>query len=206
MTNLWRNIPLAICLIAAMQSVAAETAPDTLIKGITSDVIAAIKQDKDIQAGNTAKIDALVQAKILPYFDFERATREAVGFNWRQATPEQRSELTAQFRTLLMRTYSGTLTSYRDQIIRFKPVHMAPADTDVTVQSEVEQSGAPAIGIDYELERTDSGWKIFDVSVDGVSLIANYRTTFDEEVRNHGIDRLIQVLASKNRGAKPAPG
>jgi phospholipid transport system substrate-binding protein len=206
MTNLWRNIPPAICLIAATQSFAAETAPDALIKGITSDVIAAIKQDKDIRAGNTAKIDALVQAKILPYFDFERATREAVGFNWRQATPEQRSELTAQFRTLLMRTYSGTLASYRDQIIRFKPVHMTPADTDVTVQSEVEQSGSPAIGIDYELERTDSGWKIFDVSVDGVSLIANYRTTFDEEVRNHGIDGLIQVLASKNRGAKPAPG
>ena len=206
MTNLWRNIPLAICLIAAAQSFAAETAPDALIKGITSDVIAAIKRDKGIQAGNTAKIDALVETRILPYFDFERATREAMGVGWRQATPAQQSQLVAQFRTLLVRTYSGTLASYRDQVIDFKPLHMAPGDTEVTVQSEVEQSGAPAIGIDYELERTDSGWKIFDVSVDGVSLIANYRTTFDEEVRTHGIDGLIQVLASKNRETKPASG
>jgi phospholipid transport system substrate-binding protein len=206
MTNLWRNIPLAICLVVATQSFAAETAPDALIKGITSDVIAAIKRDKGIQAGNTAKINALVETRILPYFDFERATREAMGVGWRQATPEQQSQLVAQFRTLLVRTYSGTLASYRDQAIQFKPVHMAPADTEVTVQSEIRESGSPAIGIDYELEKTGSGWKIFDIAVDGVSLIANYRTSFDEEVRNHGVDGLIQVLASKNRGAKPASG
>jgi phospholipid transport system substrate-binding protein len=199
-------MPLAICLVAATQSFAAETAPDALIKGITSDVIAAIKQDKGIRAGNTAKIDALVEAKILPYFDFERATREAMGVSWRQATPEQRSQLVAEFRTLLVRTYSGTLASYRDQVIDFKPVHMAPGDTEATVQSDIRESGSPAIGIDYELEKTDSGWKMFDIAVDGVSLIANYRTSFDEEVRNHGVDGLLRVLASKNRGAKPASG
>ena len=148
MTNTWRNMLLAICLIAGTQSFAAETAPDALIKGITSDVIAAIKQDKDIQAGSVANINALVEARILPYFDFERATREAMGFNWRQATPEQQSQLTAEFRTLLTRTYSGTLASYRDQVIEFKPLHMAPGDTEVTVRSEIRQSGSPAIGVE----------------------------------------------------------
>ena len=111
MTNPWRNMLLAICLIAGTQSFAEDTAPDALVKGITADVIAAIRQDKGIQAGNMAKINALVEARILPHFDFERATREAMGFNWRQATPEQRSRLTGEFRTLLTRTYSGTLAS-----------------------------------------------------------------------------------------------
>jgi phospholipid transport system substrate-binding protein len=206
MASMWRTMLLAVCLVAGTQSFAGETAPDALIKGITSDVIAAIKQDKGIQAGNMAKIDALVEARILPYFDFQRATRTAMGFNWRQATPEQRSRLTAEFRALLVRTYAGTLASYRDQLVEFRPFHMAPGDSEVTVRSQIRQSGSPAIAVEYDLERTDSGWKIFDVRVDGMSLIATYRTSFEEEVRNHGVDGLIRVLASKKRGTKPAAG
>jgi phospholipid transport system substrate-binding protein len=206
MSNILRNVLLAICLVAATRSFAQETAPDALIKGITSDVIAAIKHDKGIQAGNMAKIDALVDARILPYFDFERATRTAMGFNWRQATAEQRSRLTAEFRALLVRTYAGTLASYRDQVVRFSPLHRAPGDSEVTVRSQIRQSGSPAVAVDYDLEKTDSGWKIFDVRVDGMSLIATYRTSFDEEVRNHGVDGLIHALMDKNHGTKPAAG
>src|SRR6266436_4366979 len=195
-----------VLALAAPVSAADELAPDALVKTISLEVIAAIRQDKDIQAGNPNKIAGLVEAKILPHFDFAHTTRIAMGANWRRASSEQREQLVREFRTLLVRTYSGALANYRDQVIEFKPLRAQAGDAQVTVRSEVRQSGAQAVSIDYEMEKTDSGWKIYDVRIGGVSLAATYRDTFAEEIRNHGIEGLIDSLSNKNRqnDARPA--
>jgi phospholipid transport system substrate-binding protein len=193
------RIGLLASLLAAPVAVAEEVAPDALIKGVSEEVIAVIRQDKDLQAGDPAKIHALVEAKILPHFDFRRTTQIALGANWRRATPEQQEQLVREFRTLLVRTYSGALASYRDQTIEFKPLRARAGDSEVTVRSLVKQSGTEPIAIEYDMEKGASGWKVFDVRVGGMSLVANYRSTFAEEVRNHGIEGLIAVLSSKNR-------
>lgn len=181
-------------------------APDALVKGVTQDVIAIVKQDKDIQSGNTKKTIALVEQKVLPHFNFTRMTALAMGINWRKATPDQQQMLVDQFRTLLVRTYSTALTSYRNQVIDFKPLRAQPADTDVTVRSEVRQSGAEAVTIDYSMEKTPSGWKVYDVVVGGVSLVTTYRETFANEVRNAGVDGLIKTLSDKNRQLQTKSG
>jgi len=186
-------------LLVAPPANAQGTAPDVLVKGITMDVIAIIKQDKDIQAGNSRKISALVEQKILPQFNFARMTQIAMAVNWRRATPDQRKQLTEQFETLLVRTYSNALSLYRDQVIEFKPLRARPEDTDVTVRSEIRQSGAQAVTLDYDMEKTPNGWKVYDVKVGGVSLITNYREDFANQIRAGGIDGLIKALASKNR-------
>ena len=181
-------------------------APDVLVKGVTQDVIAIVKQDKDIQSGNTKKTIALVEQKVLPHFNFTRMTALAMGINWRKATPDQQQMLVDQFRTLLVRTYSTALTSYRNQAIDFKPLRAQPADTDVTVRSEVRQSGAEAVTIDYSMEKTPSGWKVYDVVIGGVSLVTTYRETFANEVRNAGVDGLIKTLSDKNRQLQTKSG
>lgn len=179
---------------------AQETAPDALVKRISDDVIAAIRQDKEIQAGSAAKIRSLVEAKILPYFDDRRATQIALGANWRRATPEQQERLVREFRTLLVRTYSGALASYRDQRIDVLPLRGARVDDpEVTVRSRIRQTGSEPMAIEYDLAKGEGGWKVFDIRVGGISLVATYRTSFAEEVRNHGIDGLISALASRNR-------
>jgi phospholipid transport system substrate-binding protein len=185
-------------MLLAPAALAQELAPDALVKKISDEVIAAIRQDRAIQAGDPRKIHDLVDAKVLPHFNFKRTTRIAMGQSWKRATPEQQEQLVSQFKLLLVRTYSGALASYRDQVIEFRPLRAKPADTEVTVRSVVKQGGTPPIAIDYDLEKTDSGWKIFDVRVDGISLAANYRSVFAEEIRNNGIDGLISVLAGKN--------
>ena len=181
-------------------------APDALVKDVTQDVIVIVKQDKDIQSGNTKKTIALVEQKVLPHFNFPRMTALAMGVNWRKATPDQQKLLIDQFRTLLVRTYSTALTSYRNQAIDFKPLRAQPADTDVTVRSEVRQSGAEAVTIDYSMEKTPSGWKVYDVVVGGVSLVTTYRETFANEVRNAGVDGLIKTLSDKNRQLQTKSG
>jgi phospholipid transport system substrate-binding protein len=183
-------------LTAAAQ--AADLAPDVLVKSISEEVVTIIKQDKEIQAGNPRKIADLVETKILPHFDFVRMTRIAMGRNWRLASPEQQKDLTNEFRTLLVRTYSTALTSYRDQLIEFKPLRARPEDTEVTVRSEVRQPGTQPVSIDYEMEKTPDSWKVYDVTIGGVSLVTTYRETFAAEIREHGIDGLIKSLASKN--------
>jgi phospholipid transport system substrate-binding protein len=180
---------------------AEELAPDALIKAVSSEVIAAIRQDPAIQAGDARKIAELVEAKIVPHFDFRRATRTAVGAGWRRATPAQQERLVQEFKTLVLRTYSGALANYRDQVIEFRPLRVRPDETEVTVYSRVKQSGAEPIVLEYDMARTESGWKVFDIRVAGISLVANYRTAFAEEVRNRGIDGLIELLATKNRKA-----
>jgi phospholipid transport system substrate-binding protein len=191
-------------LLVAFSSVALaqDVAPDVQVKNITMEVIGIIKQDKDIQAGNSRKITDLVETRILPHFGFARMTQIAVAVNWRRATPEQQKALTEEFKTLLVRTYSNALSLYRDQAIDFKPLRMRPDDVEVTVKSDIRQKGAQPVTLDYDMEKTPSGWKVFDVKVSGVSLITNYREDFAAQVRESGIDGLIKVLVSKNRGAR----
>jgi phospholipid transport system substrate-binding protein len=195
---------MALGLPAALAQV---VAPDVLMKQISDDVIESIKQDKGIQAGDAAKIAALVEAKILPHFDFRRATQIALGANWRRATPEQQEELIGQFRTLLVRTYSGALSSYSGQVVEFSPLRAKPGETEVTVRSRIRQSGAEPIVIEYDMEKDASGWKVFDLRISGISLVATYRSSFAEEIHNNGIDGLIASLAGKNRrgGTLPVP-
>jgi phospholipid transport system substrate-binding protein len=194
----------ALLLPAAL---AQGVAPDVLMKQISDDVIESIKRDKGIQAGDAAKIAALVEAKILPHFDFRRATQVALGANWRRATPEQQEELIGEFRTLLVRTYSGALSSYSGQVVEFSPLRAKPGETEVTVRSRIRQSGAEPIVIEYDMEKGASGWKVFDLRISGISLVATYRSSFAEEIHNNGIDGLIASLAGKNRrgGTLPVP-
>jgi phospholipid transport system substrate-binding protein len=196
-----RALLLAVLLAGAAAALAQQTVPDALVRSITDDVAAALKRDKAMQALDTGKLAELVEARILPHFDFRRTTQIAMGAYWRHATPEQQEQLTREFRALLVRTYSSALASYRDQTIEVRPLRMRPGDTEVTVRSLVRQAGAEPVQIDYDMERTASDWKVYDVRVGGISLVATYRTAFAEEVRNHGVDGLIQVLAAKNRNA-----
>jgi len=193
------SLILAALLLAPAAALAQDTAPDALVKGVTQEVLGVIKQDKEIQAGNPKRTIALVEEKVLPHFNFARMTALAMGPSWRKATPEQQQALIEQFRTLLVRTYSSALSSYRNQVIDFKPMRAQATDADVIVRSEVKQPGAESVSIDYSLEKTPGGWKVYDVVVGGVSLVTTYRDTFANEVRNNGIDGLIKALTDKNR-------
>jgi len=197
----------ALCLsLLAASAGAQDVAPDTLIKGISDDVIGIIKQDKDIKAGDRKKINELVDAKVLPHFNFTRMTALAMGRNWPKANTAQQKTLVAEFRTLLVHTYSGALSTYKNEVIEFKPLRAAAGDTDVTVRTQVKRPGTEPIGIDYSMEKTSDGWKVYDVAVGGVSLVTNYRETFNAEIRDAGVDGLIKSLSSKNRSLEPQAG
>ncbi len=173
--------------------------PDQLVQAITSEVIGIIKKDKEIQAGNSKRVQELVESRVLPYFNFARMTQIAMAVNWRRATPEQQQALVMEFKTLLVRTYSNALSLYRDQVIDFKPLRARPEDTEVTVRSEIKQRGQQPLALDYDMEKSVQGWKVYDVKVGGVSLISTYREDFAGQVREAGIDGLLKVLVSKNR-------
>ena len=193
---------LAIATALSATAVAQEIAPDTLLKAVTQEVIQLIRQDKDIQAGNPAKVARLVEAKILPHFDFSRMTQLAAARSWSVASPEQQRALTGEFKTLLVRTYSTALASYRDQDIQFKPLRSAPGDTEVTVRSVVIQPGTVPLALDYDMERHPGGWKVYDMKIEGVSLVTTYRETFAGIVRERGVDGLIRSLSDKNRDSE----
>jgi phospholipid transport system substrate-binding protein len=178
---------------------AQDDSPDALIRQVTEEVLSIVRQDKDIQNGNTRKAIELVEAKVLPHFNFQRMTALAMGRDWNKANPEQKTRLSEEFKTLLVRTYSNALTGYRDQKIRYKPTRMQGDATDVVVKTEIHQSGGKPIQLDYSLEKQAEGWKVYDVIVAGVSLVTNYRDTFNQEVRANGVDGLIQMLVDKNR-------
>ena len=189
-------------LFAALISVTAfaqEESPDAMVKKITDEVLTIVRHDKDIQNGNTKKAIELVEVKVLPNFNFQRMTALAMGRDWNKANPDQKKRLTEEFKILLVRTYSNALTSYRDQTVRYKPTKMQAGDTDVVVKTEIVQPGNKPIQLDYSVERQDNGWKIYDVVVAGVSLVSNYRDTFNQEVRANGVDGLIQMLVNKNK-------
>jgi len=189
-----------IAVVSAFSAISAsaQEAPDELVRRSTNEILAAIKADKDLQAGNQQKIEKLAEEKILPHFDFSRMTQLAVGRNWRDASDAQKKSLTDEFRTLLVRTYSTSLTQYRNQTIDVKPLKAAAADTEVVVKTQVIQPGGQPIPIDYSLEKSANGWKVYDVLIDGVSLVTNYRSSFNTEIQKTGIDGLIKSLAERN--------
>jgi phospholipid transport system substrate-binding protein len=184
------NAPLALA--------ANDTPPDVLARATTQEVLAILKKDKSIQSGNQARVYQLVEAKILPNFDFNRMTQLALGKNWPRATAKQKQDLVTEFRNLLVRTYSGSLTAFTDQTVEFKPLTMKPGDTDVTVRSEIRQPGGQPIPIDYSMYKTAFGWKVYDVTIDSVSLVTNYRASFANTIRQQGIDGLIKTLADQS--------
>jgi phospholipid transport system substrate-binding protein len=182
----------------------AQTAPDELIKSVSEDVIASVKSDKAIQAGDLSRIQALVDSKVMPHVDFQRMTASAVGKYWKQATPEQQAKLQAEFKTLLIRTYAGALTRVKEQTtVDMKRLRAAPEDTDVTVRTEIKGSGDP-VQIDYRLEKLPNEWKIFDVNVLGVWLVDQYKGSFAQAIAANGIDGLISQLEAKNKAAAAA--
>ena len=199
------------CLLGMVLAVTAlaqstEMAPDALAKQVTEEVLAVIRADKDIQSGNTKKVFDLVGAKVLPHFNFTHMTRLAVGAPWRQATSAQQQSLTNEFRTLLVHTYTTAFTQYRDQVVEYKPLKLQPGDTEVVVRSLVKQKGgADPIDINYSMEKTDASWKVYDVAIAGVSLVQNYRSTFNSEIQKSGIDGLIATLANKNKTLDQQP-
>ena len=188
-----------LCMVGVAR--AGAVAPDELIKTTAQDVLAIVKQDKDIQAGNQKKILALVDAKVLPHFDFVRMTQLAVGKYWRTATNEQKQALVTEFRNMLVRTYTKAFTIYRDQTVEVKPFKMAADAAEATVKTTINKPGAPPVPVDYEMRKTGDGWKAFDVAIEGVSMVTSYRSTFGTQIEQSGIDDLIKTLADKNADA-----
>ncbi len=189
---------LALAL-AAPAALAHGVAPDALLRSVAVEVIDIIKQDQGLQVTDPAKVAALVETRIVPLFDFVHMTRLAMARNWPLATSEQQRVLTGEFKTLLVRTYSTALSDYRDQVIEFRSMRSAPADTEVTVRSEVRQAGKERISLDYEMENTPAGWKIYDVKVAGVRVVTSFQDVFAEKVRDGGMDGLIKYLVDRNR-------
>ncbi len=178
---------------------ATDASPDALAKNVTEQVLTILREDKGIQSGNRQRAVALIEDKVAPHFDFSRMTRLAVGRAWRQAEEEQRKALTGEFRTLLVRTYANALTAYKDQSVSFKPSPQAAQDGETRVHSQIDKPGAQPVALDYSLAKTEGAWKVFDVSVAGVSLVTNYRSSFASEVDRGGLDGLLKALRDKNR-------
>jgi phospholipid transport system substrate-binding protein len=197
-------LPLALVLGLNSSCVrAADVPPDVLARTTTQEVLVILKQEKEL---TQARVYQLVEAKVLPNFDFNRMTQLAVGKHWPSATPQQKKALVTEFRNLLVRTYSSSLTEFSNQAVEFKPMTIKPDATDVTVRSEIRQPGSQPVPIDYSMYKTDFGWKVYDVAIDGVSLVTNYRASFSTTIRQSGIDGLIATLAAKTPRdtAKPA--
>jgi phospholipid transport system substrate-binding protein len=183
----------------------AQTAPDKLVKDVANDVLKSLREDPDLRTSNPTKMAELIEQKVAPHFDFERMTRLAVGRNWREANDDQKKLLIEQFRQLLVRSYSTAYSAYRNIAVEVKPARMNAGDGDVQVKSEIKlPGGAPPVNVDYAMYKNDSEWKVYDVIVDGVSLVTTYRSTFTEEIRQNGIDGLIKSLREKN--TLPVPG
>ncbi len=206
MPNLSRRTFAALALgLAPWLAARAQEAPEALVMRISTDVIEATKADKAIQAGDVQRIIVLVDAKVMPSVNFKRMTASAVGRHWRQATPEQQQRLQDEFKTLLVRSYAGALKQVKDQSVQLKPMRNKPEDDEVVVRTEVRGKGEP-IQLDYRLEKTPAGWKIYDVNVLGVWLVENYRSSFAQEIGAGGIDGLIAKLADLNSKAASAKG
>jgi phospholipid transport system substrate-binding protein len=204
--NMMKNFLAGAAMVLLPLFAAADTTPpDVLVKNTANEVLAIIKSDKDIQAGDMSKITALTEEKILPQFDFNRMSRMVLGKYWNGATPEQKQQFIEQFRTLLIRTYASALSKYRDQTIEYKPLRANPGDTDVTVKTLILQPSGPSIPIDYSLIKNPEGWKVYDVVIESVSLVTNYRGQFSSIARQGGLDEVNRQLVAKNKqGSKVA--
>jgi phospholipid transport system substrate-binding protein len=195
------SVLLASLTLTASVAFAADTAPDELVMSTAQEVMQIVKADKSVVADQN-KLYQLVDAKVLPHFNFNRMTQLAMGRNWKSASEEQKQSLVKEFRQLLVRTYSTSLSQYKNQTIDYKPAKVAAGDTEVTVKTLVNQPGGQPVPIDYSMEKTSSGWKVYDVTVEGVSLVTNYRGSFNEQIRgNGGIDGLIKSLVEKNQAS-----
>jgi len=201
---MYRTIAVALATIVVSSVAFAQEAPDAMVRRTTDEVLAIIKADKDLQSGNTRKIVELAEQKVLPHFDFARMTRLAVGRSWAQASDPQKEALVKEFRTLLVRTYSTSLGQYRDQKIEVKPLKIGAQDKEATVRTAVIQQGGPPIPIDYSMEKTDKGWMVYDVVIDGASLVTTYRGSFNDQIQKGGIDGLVKTLQDRNK-APDAP-
>lgn len=190
-----------IALLLNVNSAYAEITADELVKQTADDVLATIKNDKDIQAGNQQKIFALAEEKILPNFDFDRVCRMVLGKNWKTATPEQQAVFQKEFRSLLLRTYATALGKYRNQTIEYKPLRAEPDAKNVSVKTQILQPGGQPIAVDYSLVKVEGGWKVYDIVIESVSLVTNYRSQFSNEIRTNGLDSLNKKLAEKNKAA-----
>jgi phospholipid transport system substrate-binding protein len=196
MNRIFCSLTLAMFLAPCL---AQDLPPDALVKNVTLEVIELIAKDREIKAGSRAKVVAVIEQKVLPHFNFGAMTALAMGQNWNKANSEQKKRLTDEFKTLLVRTYASALAAYSEQKFDFRPLRAKPTDTDVTVNVRVLQPGTQAVTLDYSMEKTANGWKVYDVMVGGVSLVANYRTEFANMVRASGIDGLIKDLQTKNK-------
>lgn len=203
MKNIFGVVCSVLLLCAASGAHADVSAPDVLIKETVHEVLDIVRADKELRAGNQKKMLELVDAKVLPHFNFEHMTKLAVGKSWRGATPEQKQSLMSEFRILLVRTYTKAFTSYRDQVVDVKPFKLDAAATEATVKTAIVKPGSSQqpILVDYDMEKMPDGWKVYDVTVEGVSLVTSYRGTFADQVKQVGIDGLIKTLVEKNKSA-----
>ena len=187
-------------LLLAPTTWAVETSPDTLVNNTAQEVLTIIRQDKGIKSGKKARLLNLVEAKIIPHFDFSRMTRLAMGKNWSKAAPRQQQEIANQFRTLLVRTYYKALSVYSDHTIKVTPIKDIAGNTNVTVRTQaIQNNGHHPVSINYSMEKTSNGWKVYDITVGGISLVINYRGSFNSQIRRGGIEGLLKTLADKNR-------
>lgn len=191
---------LALFANVAMANI--DMAPDALVKQTADDVLTIVKNDKDIQAGNQQKLFAVVEEKILPNFDFDRVCRMVLGKNWKSASPEQQALFQKEFRSLLLRTYATALGKYRDQVIEYRPMQTDASEKNVTVKTQIIQKGGQPIAVDYSLVKGQAGWKVYDITIESVSLVTNYRSQFSSEIRQNGLDSLNKKLADKNAAAE----
>ena len=186
-------------LLPGAQAQSATSAPDALVRELSTDVLNAIKSNQALKSGDTSQVQKLVDEKVLPYTDFQKMTQLSVGPGWRNATPEQRAALTREFRTLLVRTYSGALSQVSDHKVEMRPFRAQPTDTDVIVRTQIVASRGDPIQLDYRLEKTDAGWKIYDINILGVWLVENYKSQFSSQVNAGGVDSLIKALSDRNK-------
>jgi phospholipid transport system substrate-binding protein len=195
------SLVLSAGLVLGSGAAVAEMSADDLVKQTAEDVLSTIKNDKDIQAGNQQKIFALAEEKILPNFDFDRVCRMVLGKNWKSASPDQQAAFQKEFRSVLLRTYATALSKYKNQVIEYKPMRAEPGAKNVSVKTQILQPGGQPIAVDYSLVKGDSGWKVYDIVIESVSLVTNYRSQFSNEIRTNGLDSLNKNLAEKNNAA-----
>ena len=193
---------IALSLLCFSASGFAIEGPDELVKRTAEDVLAVVKTDKDIQAGDQRKIFALAEEKIVPNFNFDKVSRMVLGKNWSKATPDQKTAFQAEFRSLLIRTYATALSKYKNQVIEYKPFRKASESNVASVKTLIVQPGGQPIAVDYTLEKQGDAWKVYDIVIEGVSLVTNYRGQFSQEIRTNGLDSLIKKLGDKNRAAE----
>lgn len=196
-----KKLLIALSMLCFSISAFAIEAPDELVKRTAEDVLATVKSDADIQAGDQEKIFALAEEKILPNFNFDKVSRLVLGKNWTKATPEQKTAFQNEFRTLLIRTYATALSKYKNQTIEYKPLRMAEGASSASVKTSILQPGGQPIAVDYSLEKQANTWKVYDIVIEGVSLVTNYRGQFAQEIRQNGLDSLIKKLGDKNKAA-----